>query len=48
MIDESITALASIIYLANLNAYELHPGDEKSSTILLMNARILHFTYDKG
>ena len=26
---ETIIALASMTYIADLNAYELHPGDEK-------------------
>jgi len=37
----------SYMYI-NLGAYELHLGDEKCSTTLLMNARILHYTYDRG
>jgi len=44
---ESIIVLASITYVANLNAYEVHPVDEKSSTTSFFNARILHFTSDK-
>ena len=31
MVDiETIIALAFMTYIVNLNAYELHPGDEKS------------------
>ena len=35
-------------YIVDLDAYELHPRDEKYSTNLLMNARVLHYTYDGG
>ena len=36
-------------YIMDLDVYELHLGDEKSSTTLLMNAlRVLHYTYDRG
>ena len=34
-------------FTANLDAYELHPARENSSRTLLMNARVLHYTYDK-
>ena len=34
-------------YVIDLNAYELHMGDEKKNT-LLMNANVLHYTYDMG
>ena len=40
MIDlETIIALASIIYIANLNAYILYKGMRKSPTTLLMDDR---------
>ena len=35
-------------YIVGLHAYELHPGMKKSSTTLLMNAMVLHYTYDRG
>ena len=31
-----------------LDACELYPGDEKNSTTLSMNTRVLNYTYDKG
>ena len=34
-------------YIIDLDAYELHPGDEKVSNNFVMNARVLHFTYDR-
>ena len=34
------------INFCDLDAYELHPMNEKSSTTLLMDARDLHYTYD--
>ena len=44
---ETIIALAPITYVVDLNAYELHPGDEiKSSLTLLLNAKVIHYTYD--
>jgi hypothetical protein len=50
MLDlETIMTLIFMSYMyINLGAYELHLGDEKCSTTLLMNARILHYTYDRG
>lgn len=44
----TIIALACIIYIAYLNAYELQSGMKKSSTTLLMDPRVLHYTYDRG
>ena len=32
----------------NLDAYELHIGDEKVFNDSMMNSRILHSTYDSG
>ena len=40
--------VASITYIVDLDAYELHPGMERSSMILLMNYRVLHDTNDRG
>ena len=34
--------------IVDLDAYELHPGDEKVFNEFMMNARILHFTYGRG
>ena len=44
---ETIIALTYMTYTVDLDAYLLHLGDEKSSTTLSMNARILHCTYDR-
>ena len=44
----TITTLASMTYIVHFDAYELHLGDEKPSTALLMNARVFHYTYDRG
>lgn len=44
---ETISALASMTYIVDLNAYEFHPGDENSSMTLLMNVRVLRYTYDR-
>jgi hypothetical protein len=44
---ETMIALASMTYVVDLDAYELHPGMEMSSMTLLMNARVLHYTYDR-
>ena len=38
---ETIIALASMTYIVDLDAYELHPGMEESSMTLLMKARVL-------
>ena len=49
MLDlETIIALASMTYVIDLDAYELHTGMKMSSMTLLMNARVLHYTYDRG
>ena len=49
MVDlETIIALATMTYIGESNVYELHPGDEKSSTTLLMKARIFCYTYYRG
>ena len=34
--------------IVNLDAYELNPKDERSTTNLLINAWVLHYTYDRG
>lgn len=41
---DTIIALPSIIYIADLNTYECHQGIKKSLTTSLMNTRILHST----
>ena len=49
MVDlETIITLASMTYIIDLDAYELHIGDIKVSTTLSMNARVLSYTYDRG
>ena len=40
--------LPSMTYIVDLDAYDLHPGDEKSSKTLLMNAKLLHCTYERS
>ena len=45
---KTIFAVVFMTYIVDLDAYELHPRDEKYSTNLLMNARVLHYTYDGG
>ena len=46
---ETIIALASMTYIADLDTYELHLGNEKkSSTTLLTNARVVYYTYHRG
>jgi hypothetical protein len=42
---ETIFILASMTYIVDLDAYELHLGMIRSSITLLMSARILHYTY---
>ena len=37
---KTIFASTSMTYIVDLNAYELHPRDEKYSKTLLMNARV--------
>jgi hypothetical protein len=44
---KTIITLASMTYIVDVDAYELHPGDENPSTILLINARVLHFMCDR-
>jgi hypothetical protein len=39
-----IITRASMTYIVDLNAYELHLGDEIFSTTSLMNARVKHYT----
>ena len=50
MVDLNRTiALASTTCIAYIDAYELHPEDEKkSSTTKVMNAKVLQYTYDRG
>ena len=44
MVDlKTIIALASMTYILDVYAYELHPRDEKSSMTLLMNVRFFIF-----
>ena len=38
---------AFMTYIANWDAYELHLGEEKVFNDFMMNATILHFTYDR-
>jgi hypothetical protein len=33
-------------YVVDLNAYELHPREGEKFNDFMMNARVLHFTYD--
>ena len=35
-------------YIVDVATYELYAGDEKVFYDLMMNARVLHFKYDKG
>lgn len=47
MVNFEITiALASMICIVEVGAYELHSGDEKLSTTLLMKDIVLHYMYD--
>ena len=49
MVDlEMIIGIASMTYTVDLDAYELHSGNEKSATTLSMNARVLYYTYNRG
>jgi hypothetical protein len=49
MVDlETIIALASMTYIEDLDAYELHPRDEKIFNKLSMNAKVLQYTYNKS
>ena len=34
-------------YIVDLDAYELHLGDKKVFNDFMMNASVLHFTYDR-
>ena len=45
---ETIIALASLTYIVDLDAYELHVGNEKVFNDFINNARVLYFTYDMG
>ena len=45
---ETIIAITSMTFIIDLDAYELHLRDEKSSMTLLMNARVLQNRYDWG
>ena len=40
-------AVTFMWYVVDLDAYELHLGDEKSSMTFLMNASVVHYTYDR-
>jgi hypothetical protein len=52
MIDlETIIALASMPYIIDLDAYELHPGDEKVFKRLyqrMLGFTLYVYTYDRG
>jgi len=49
MIDlATIIPLAIMTYITNLDAYELHLGDEKVFNGFIMNFGNLHYTYDGG
>ena len=43
----AIIAVTFMTYVVDLDAYELHLGDEKSSMTFLMNASVVHYTYDR-
>lgn len=45
---ETIIVRAFRTYIADVNAYELHPGDEKFIATLSTHDKVLHYTYDKG
>ena len=46
MVDlETIIMLASMTYILDLDAYKLHPKDEKNFNNFI-NARVLYYTYD--
>ena len=40
-------SLASMTYIVDLDAYELHPIDEKVFNSRLMNVEVLHYTHDR-
>ena len=49
MIDlERIITVACLTYIVDLDAYELHPADEKIFNDFSNNARVLHCTCDRG
>lgn len=49
MIDlETMLTLGSMTCIVDIYAWKLHPPDEKSSTTLLVNVMVLHYTYDGG
>ena len=49
MVDlEIIISLASRTYIVDLDAYELHLGDEKVFKLFYNECKGLHYTYDKG
>ena len=37
-----------MIYTIDLDACELHQGDENFFNDFIMNAKVLHFIYDRG
>ena len=45
---KTIMTLAFRPYIIGLDASEPHAGDEKIFIDLLMNPRVLHYTYDRG
>ena len=45
---ETIIALATMTYIAKLDAYELHPRMKKFSTNLLLKARVQHYTHSSS
>jgi hypothetical protein len=48
MVDfEKITPLAFMTCIVNLDAYDLHPRDEKVLNNPLMNVEIMHYTHDR-
>jgi hypothetical protein len=49
MVDlETIIALAFMTYIANLDAYECHPGDKNFLNDFIDECWVLHYTYDTG
>lgn len=45
---ETISAIAFITYIIELDAYELHSRYKKILNDFMMNASVLHFTYNKN
>ena len=46
---KKIIAFDSMTYIVDLNAYDLHTGDEQiSSMTLSLNTSVLHYKYDRG